>query len=143
MSVLCYHNVMAKNASFRLADAAKGWMLRTLALVTGSLIWQTAKAATFDGGGLREGIGFLKGIGGISNIGSLHELILALIAWVLDITLLLATAVVIIAGLYLIFSNGDEGNKDKAKHIVTYCIVGIVLIIFARAIVVAVNHMFG
>ena len=70
-------------------------------------------------------------------------LILKIINFILDIVLLVAVLAIIVAGIYLITSNGDEGQKDKAKKIVTYVIFGIILILLAKIIVLFVNKIFG
>lgn len=70
------------------------------------------------------------------------DFIFQIIAFLLDFVLVLAILMIIIAGMYLIFSNGDEGNKEKAKKIVIYTIVGVILVLFARAIVIYVDNFF-
>ncbi len=77
---------------------------------------------------------------GIPSNLSVTDVLLRIIRFFLDFVLILSMLMLIIAGLYLIVSLGDEGNKEKAKKIVIYVIVGILLILFARAIVVFVNH---
>ncbi len=73
---------------------------------------------------------------------SIADIILRIIAVILDVILLIAVLAVIIAGVYLIMSGGDEGQKDKAKKIIIYVIAGIIVILFARAIVIFVNNAF-
>ncbi len=103
---------------------------------------QIAAAAVYGGGGVRSGINEVSGIGGISTISSLSELIIKIIKFILDFVLLLAVGAIIIAGIYLIVSNGDEGQKDKAKKIVYYAVAGIVLVLLSRVIVLFVNTIF-
>ena len=134
---------MAKETQKRLPKALKYWFVRVMGIVTGLLLWHTAMAAVYGGGGVQEGIGFIAGIGGITGVGDIKSLIIRIVVWVLDIILLVAVIVIIVAGIYLIVSNGEEGNKDKAKKIILYCIIGIIVILLARVIVVTVNHIFG
>ncbi len=96
----------------------------------------------YGGCGIACGIAGASGITGISEATSLTELILTIISFILDFALLLAMLAVIVAGIYLITSNGDEGQKDKAKTIIFYVIIGILLIIFSRAIVILANRIF-
>ncbi len=104
-------------------------------------------ASVFGGAGhsLRSGFQFasakLSGSGIIVGA-SLREVVLSVMLIVLDFVLLFATASVIVAGLYLIFSNGDEGQKDKAKKIILYTLFGIIIIIFSRVMVVFVSNFF-
>lgn len=64
------------------------------------------------------------------------------IVTIINVTLtllgLIAAAVIIIAGIRLIFSQGDETAKDEAKKTVLYAVAGLIIILFAKAIVVFV-----
>jgi Type IV secretion system pilin len=51
---------------------------------------------------------------------------------------LAGVVMVVIAGLYLLFSFGDDGAKDKAKLIIYYTLAGLLVIFFARVIVMFV-----
>lgn len=62
---------------------------------------------------------------------------------VISIATTVALLMIVIAGLYLILSNGDEGQKDKAKKIIIYALVGIIIILMSRTIVIFVNELFG
>lgn len=101
-----------------------------------------AAAQVYGGPGIEGGLGLLSGAGGISSETSITVIILNIIAFILDIALILAVLAIIVAGIYLIVSNGDEGQKDKAKKIITYVIIGILVILFARVIVVFVVNIF-
>ena len=98
-------------------------------------------AQVYTGNGLSDGIAAAAGLGGISNVTSIYELILRIIYFILSIALLLAVLAIIIAGIYLIVSNGDEAQKDKAKKIIYYAIIGIVVILLSRVIVSFVNSI--
>jgi succinate dehydrogenase/fumarate reductase cytochrome b subunit len=71
----------------------------------------------------------------------IKEAIIKVITTVLDFILLIAVVYVIIAGIRLIVSGGDEGQKDKAKQTIIYVIVGIIVVLFARVIVTFVNNI--
>jgi hypothetical protein len=100
-------------------------------------------AAVYGGQGILAGISAAAGLGGISTSTSIRDLIIRLILFVLNFVLLLAVVAIIIAGIYLIVSNGDEGQKDKAKNIILYALIGIVVILFSRLIVTFVNNLFS
>lgn len=102
-----------------------------------------AFAQVYSGCGIFCGIDSAGGIDGLSQSKSITELIMIVITFILDIALIIAVLAIIIAGMYLITSNGDEGQKDKAKQIIWYCILGILLILFSRAIVMLVNSIFS
>lgn len=100
-------------------------------------------AAVYGGTGIADGIEQAEGLGGISDIGDIRGLIVAIIEFVLDFVLLLAVIAVIVAGLYLIVSNGDEQQKDKAKRIILYVVIGIIVILLSRVLVMFVNSIFS
>lgn len=101
-----------------------------------------ALASVYTGGGILQGLSAASGIGGISRSTNIRELILAVITFLLNFVLILAVLAIIVAGMYLITSNGDDAQKDKAKNIIFYCIAGILLVLFSRAIVLVVNSIF-
>lgn len=122
------------------------WLSRILkgtAFAASCIVAPKAFASVYTGCGILCGIGLASGIGGLTQVTSIVDLILLIINFILSIALLLAVLAIIIAGLYLITSNGDEGQKDKAKKIVFYAIIGIILILFARVIVSLANNIFS
>ncbi|MDD5054694.1 MAG: TrbC/VirB2 family protein [Candidatus Peribacteraceae bacterium] len=81
-------------------------------------------------------------IPGLSSDVDIKNAIVTVITYVLDFILIIAVLFVIIAGIRLIVSGGDEGEKDKAKTTIIYVIAGIVIILLARVIVMFVNNIF-
>ena len=77
-------------------------------------------------------------IPGIATQVDIYQTITDMIKKVLDFILLIAVVYVIIAGIRLIVSGGDEGEKDKAKKTIIYVVVGILVILVARVVVVFV-----
>ena len=118
-------------------------ILRFAAAAAAALWANLAHAAVFGGSTVQDGIAAAAGLGGISSQTSIVSIVLMVIAAILTIVLILAVLVIVIAGIYLITSNGDEGQKDKAKKIILYCIIGIIVILVARVIVIFVNEIFG
>jgi succinate dehydrogenase/fumarate reductase cytochrome b subunit len=80
---------------------------------------------------------------GLSSDTDIKGAIVNIITKILDFILIIAILFVIIAGIRLIVSGGDEAQKDKAKQTIIYVIAGIIVVLFARVIVVAVNNAFG
>lgn len=108
-----------------------------LAMTIGFLVGilpEVVQAQVFGGPGLVGGIGQAQSILGVSN-GDLRGTILSLLFVVLSFMALAALVVIVIAGIYLILSLGDEGQKDKAKKIIGYAIGGLIVIALAAAIV--------
>lgn len=67
--------------------------------------------------------------------GNAKEIILKIINFVLGLVGLLAVLFLIIAGVMYITSLGDEGKAEKAKKMILYIIIGILLVLFAAVIV--------
>lgn len=112
----------------------KALVTRTTGIVTGiSLFIERAFAALNDPGD----------IGGLSTSTDLKQTLIDVTVKVLDFIILLAVIFVIVAGIRLIVSGGDEGQKDTAKKTIIYVIIGIIVVLFARVIVLFVNNVFG
>jgi type IV secretory pathway VirB2 component (pilin) len=67
--------------------------------------------------------------------GDLRTTILEVLQAVLNFMALVAVVFVVVAGIRLVISQGDEGQKDAAKKTIVYVIVGLVIIVLASAIV--------
>ena len=140
---VCYHTVMSVNFFQRIRSRLLiGLSAAFVALLIPTVAAATATTSVYTGGGILPGLQLIAGMGGIASIVSIKDLIIVIINFILNIILLIAVLAIIVAGVYLIASNGDDGQKDKAKNIILYCIAGIVLILLARVIVVFVNHIF-
>ena len=107
-----------------------------------TMLHGTAHASVYGGGGLLQGLSAAAGLGGIVGASSITALIIKVITFILNLVLLLAVLAIIVAGIYLITSNGEEGQKDKAKKIIYYAIIGIIVVLLSRVIVTLVNHLF-
>jgi glucose uptake protein GlcU len=59
---------------------------------------------------------------------------------VLNFLALVAVVFIVIAGIRLIVSQGEEGERDKAKKTIIYVIIGLIVILLARAIVAFVTE---
>jgi len=75
--------------------------------------------------------------------GDLKTTILNIAQQILKFVSLVAVVVIIIAGIWLIVGLGDDSAKEKAKKIVMYTIVGLILILISQAIVTFVINTVG
>lgn len=81
---------------------------------------------------------------GQGDAGSLRQIIEQIIVAVLNFLALIAVVVVIIAGIRLIVSQGNDEEKDKAKKAIFYALAGLVIVLFARVIVgLVTNYLAG
>ncbi len=85
----------------------------------------------------------IPGLQGETDVAGIKDTIVAVIKVILDFVLLIAVVFVIVAGIRLIVSGGDEAQKDKAKQTIIYVIIGIIVVLFARVIVSLVNDLFS
>lgn len=72
---------------------------------------------------------------GQGNADGIRDIIEQIIVAVLNFLALIAVVVVIIAGIRLIVSQGNDEEKDKAKKAIFYALGGLVIVLFARVIV--------
>ena len=65
----------------------------------------------------------------------IRQFIVNVISYVLNFLALAAVVVIIIAGIRLVVSQGNEEQKNTAKKTIIYVIAGLIVILFARVIV--------
>ncbi len=94
----------------------------------------TAAAQVFDGPGLLGGLDAAGGIEGLPD-GDVRNTIIRILNVVLSYLALAAVIVIIIAGIRLIVSLGNDDEKEKAKKIIFYALAGLIIVLFARVIV--------
>lgn len=94
-----------------------------------------AVAQVFQGTGLTGGLQHASGLQGISQSSDLRQSILNVLVSVLNMLAIVSVATVVIAGIYLIISLGEEDNKEKAKKTIYYTLIGLTVILLARVIV--------
>jgi hypothetical protein len=107
-----------------------------LALVMSCTLFASVANAGETGGGLGDASA-ISGIDESTGEGpdALKTIIEDTVIAALKFVALLATVVLIIAGVYLVAGAGSDSSREKAKNIVIYTIVGILLIVLAGAIV--------
>ncbi len=79
--------------------------------------------------------GSLPDIAGTPTVTNLRTIITNTLSYVLGFLALIAVVVIIIAGIRLIVSQGNEEQRDAAKKTILYAIVGLLVVLFARVIV--------
>jgi zinc transporter ZupT len=94
----------------------------------------SASASVFNGGGLQEGLASATMVKGLAS-GNVRTSVTRIITTVLNFLGLIATAMVIIAGIYYITSLGEDDRKEKAKKIIQGTLLGLMIVLFARTIV--------
>ena len=107
--------------------------MRFLAYWTFSLL-ERAHAQVFDGPGLEGGVGVAAQIDGPVK-GTLRGVILDMLQKALGFLALAGVVMMVIAGYMFVVSAGDDTMKDRAKKIMLYVVIGIVVIMLARSLV--------
>ena len=93
-----------------------------------------ASAQVFNGSGLEGGVNEAAAIEGPAH-GTIREVILSMLYTVLSFLALASVIMVIIAGIMMVMSGGKEETKERAKKIILYVIIGLIVVLFARAVV--------
>lgn len=108
---------------------------RVSGLLAGALAWtNVAVAQVFNGPGIPGGLAAAGGINGLPH-GDVRSTILNILRQVLSFLALAAVITIIIAGIILIVSLGNEESKERAKRIIFYTLIGLTIVLFARVIV--------
>ena len=97
-----------------------------------------AAAAYLTSGRAFAGIfGDVPDIGGIDagSDDTIRQSVLDVLERVLNFMALIAVIFIVVAGIRLVVSQGEEQEKDKAKKTIIYVIIGLVVILIASAIV--------
>src|SRR3989344_1279899 len=88
------------------------------------------QAQVYNGGGVGPGMDEFQ-----LPRTDLRSLMIRIIQSVLSFLALAAVATIIIAGIYLIVGLGSDESKEKAKKIIQYTLIGLVIVLFSRVIV--------
>ena len=98
--------------------------------------WSSTVALTFAA--FVQNAAAAMNLGNMPNIGGSNDIqsaITNVIVKILTFLALLAVILIVIAGIRLMISQGEEAEKDKAKKTILYVFIGLVVILIARAIV--------
>lgn len=81
--------------------------------------------------------------GAVANLPNLSEAALAsnLIKLILQFSMAITMIGLVIAGIYLMISRGNDDQVGKAKSIITYLVVGMLIISAAYAIVSGISKI--
>lgn len=113
-------------------------LLQTSAIAAYGMRAMTAAAQVFNGGGIDAGLEPASEVTGVLDENP-RTVVLKILAAILNYLALIAVIMVIIAGFYLVLSMGNDEQKDKAKKIIQYTLIGLVVILFSRVIVALVT----
>lgn len=113
-------------------------MKRTLSSLTTSVASAGILAMSFASTAWAQFAGPTPEVGGLPDATSpddVRDVIITILEAVLNFLALIAVVVIVIAGIRLIVSQGEDDAKDKAKKTIFYAIIGLIVVLFARVIV--------
>ncbi len=96
----------------------------------------------YDGGGVEEGIDEAENLG-TDGSQSARETIVNILYAVFSFLGIIAVLVIVIAGLILIVQGGEDGQREKARNMVLYAVIGLILVTLAGALVRWVDETFA
>jgi uncharacterized protein involved in response to NO len=102
-------------------------------LLLSAYFWLSrAQAQVFNGTGLAGGTVEAGRIEGPSHA-PLRGIILEILAKALNFLALIAVVMIIIAGFTYVLSGGNDTAKDRAKKIIIYVAIGLIIVLLSRA----------
>jgi hypothetical protein len=92
--------------------------------------------SVYDGCGFKCGMDYFANLAGlVSPSTDPRTAVIAIVKTVLNWLSLVAVIMIIIAGIYLLVSLGEDEKREKAKKIIIYTLVGLIVIILAQILV--------
>jgi type IV secretory pathway VirB2 component (pilin) len=67
--------------------------------------------------------------------GDPKQIIINVLQWVLSFLALIAVIYIVVAGIRLIVSQGEEEQRKKAKDTILYVVIGLIVVLLAKVIV--------
>lgn len=103
-----------------------------LTVGAGTTILLMQRALAQDFGGPSPDV---AGLPDATDPDAVRNIITTILSAVLNFLALIAVIVIVIAGIRLIVSQGEEEPKDKAKKTIFYALAGLIVVLFAKVIV--------
>ena len=122
---------------FRMKTTLQRWSTALCATSISAFVTVSAHAASFAGPD--PSISGTPGAGS-GDANTYRTIITNILTAVLNFLALIAVVIVVIAGIRLIVSQGEDDAKDKAKKTIFYALIGLVIVLFARVIVGLVTN---
>jgi uncharacterized membrane protein len=70
----------------------------------------------------------------VSGASNLNAGVVSVVNAVLNFVAVIVLVLIVIAGFRIMLSQGDEGARDGAKKTIIYLIIGLIIIVFAKAL---------
>lgn len=102
----------------------------------------SAVASFYNGGGVEEGLNEGSGLIGSGDT-DIYAFVRNALMTVLGIMGAVAVAVIIAAGITLVIGGVSEENRDLARKMILWCVIGLIVIVMAAAIVTFTINAIG
>ncbi len=103
--------------------------------LTMGLTTEQAVAPGVSAGLIEDGLGQLGDLVETPQTGDFREVLVRVINFALSFLALIAVLTIIVAGFFLILGMGSETSSQRARKIIIYTIIGLLVIFFVRVIV--------
>jgi hypothetical protein len=126
LEILVFHSPMTQ-----LLNRTMGSLAMAGALATSYI----SSALAQDTSGFAGDTPDIEGLPDTADEQGIRDIIINILTSVLNFLALIAVVIVVIAGIRLLVSQGEDDAKDKAKKTIYYALLGLVIVLFARVIV--------
>lgn len=75
----------------------------------------------------------------LSRYGEIHQVVDEVTKWIFTLSLVLAPLMILLGGFYMLTSRGDPKMSNTGKEIIKWSIIGLAVILFAKAFVAIVT----
>lgn len=120
--------------------------MKTLSLLMSSAIAAVSPtrvlAQLYNGNGIQSGLNEAGNLG--LARGNPFLVLLSVVRTILSFMGLVAVCTIVIAGIYMIISLGNDEQYEKGKKIIKYTLIGLIVILFSRMIVgLVTNYLYS
>ncbi len=113
---------------------------RASAFLGAAIIPAVARAATFGGGSIQDGLPLAEAIR-TGNSTDIRTAVLTMLFQVLRAVGTIAVVVLVIAGIMLVIGGYSDETRERVKKIVLYTILGLLLIIVSSTLVALILYI--
>lgn len=113
-------------------------MINSLRSLAQKIAFGTTLSFAYATNALAQFAGETPDVGGLPDATTpddVRNTITNILEAVLNFLALIAVVIIVIAGIRLIVSQGEDEQKDKAKNTILYALIGLVVVLFARVLV--------
>jgi hypothetical protein len=76
-----------------------------------------------------------------TGVNNTTVLVTNVVNWLLGITSAIVILFLVVGGIMYVTAAGDEQKTDQAKKIITYCIIGLFIILISYSVVLTLNSI--